>query len=110
MLIAVEIRQIAPTALDNILANVRQAGMVVVSTKNVKRAIANARGIKDIGSPQVCESMEKLNMATITERHLATIAPSLTNTYLKKITTRHMSINGCLNHGARTDLPVSLIL
>merc|ERR1719331_3528665 len=73
--------------------------MVVVSTKNVKRAIANARGIKDIGSPQVCESMEKLNMAMIMERHLATIAPSLTNTYLKKITTRHMSINGCLNHG-----------
>ena len=60
MLIAVD-PQNAPTALDNILANARQAGMVVVSTKNVKRAIANARGIKDIGSTKVCESMENLN-------------------------------------------------
>ena len=110
MLIAVEIRQIAPTALDNILANARQAGMVVVSTKNVKRGIANARAIKDFGRPQPCESMGKQNWVTITESHLATVARRLTNTNLTKITPMHMSINGCLNHGARTDLSVSLIL
>ena len=60
MLIAVD-PHIAPTALDTIPANVREAGMVVESTKNAKRAIANARGIKDFTSPQVCGSMEKLN-------------------------------------------------
>ena len=60
VLIAVD-PQIASTALDNILANVRQAGMVAVSTNNVKRAIANARGIKDITSMEVCEiKMESL--------------------------------------------------
>ncbi len=60
MLIAVD-PQVAPTALDTILANAREAGMGVESTKNAKRAIANARGIKDFTSPQVCESMGKLN-------------------------------------------------
>merc|ERR1719506_333277 len=73
--------------------------MVVESTKNAKRAIANARGIKDITSPQVCGSMGKLNGAMITESHLATLARSLTNINLTKITPMHKSINGCLNHG-----------
>ena len=111
MLIAVEIRQIAPTALDNILANVRQAGMVVVSKKNVKRAIANARGIKDFGSTQVCEmTMEMLKWATITDRHMAAIAKRMKEKFMTKITPTNMSTNGCLNHGTPTDLSVSAIL
>ena len=109
MLIAVD-PHIAPMALDTIPANVREAGMVAESTKNAKRAIANARVVKDFTSPQLCESMEKLKWAMITERNLVTIATRLTDTYLMKITPRHMSIIGCLNHGTRTDLSVSLIL
>ena len=78
MLIAVD-PQIAPTALDNILANARQAGMVVVSTKYVKGVIANARGIKDIGSTIVREiKMEMLDRAMqFTDRHWAATANRL---------------------------------
>ena len=111
MLIAVD-PQIAPTALDNILANVRQAGMVVVSTNNVKRAIANARGIKDITRTIVCEMpMEMLDRAIeFTDRHWAATAKRLKKKIMTKITKTNMSTNGCLNHGTRTDLSVSVIL